>query len=260
MLRLKRAGLMVLTVMGWMCITTPAAAEWVIDLYGGGIFTTRPSVSITKNSEPGSSGTLALDATLKNVKIDTFGMGGLRLGYWFDTREQLLGFDLGLGLDMFYYPLRIPRQTVDATADANVDITTADPHVIAIGGESRPVELSDLDVDDAAVISPELLLRRSFFSNTDFPQGRLQPYLSIAPAFLFTHQHAGISVGVKSGIGISWQFHKHLALLAEYRFTHVPFATRDASLRLENTLIHNTRVEADLKAHFVVAGISLRFK
>ncbi|MDH3601536.1 MAG: porin family protein, partial [Candidatus Tectomicrobia bacterium] len=185
--------------------------------------------------------------------------GGLRLGYWFDTRDQLFGFDVGVGLDMFYYALKIPAQSVRANSNARIEVAIEDERFVIEPGEDQPVDLPSLDTDDTAVIAPEIMLRRPLLISPAFPNGRLQPYITFAPAFLFTDYDPNISVGVKVGAGLAWQFHRHFALVAEYRFTYFDFETNSANLLVEGVVIEQPDIEADLKTHFVVAGVSFRF-
>ena len=67
----------------------PAAAEWFLDLYGGGSFTQDTDVKFRDLSTPN-----------ERVKFNTVGTGGGRLGYWFD----LIGLPwLGVALDVSYF-------------------------------------------------------------------------------------------------------------------------------------------------------------
>jgi outer membrane protein with beta-barrel domain len=67
----------------------PAAAEWFVDVYGGGAFTGDVDVTIRD--------TTTVD---DRVKLDDELTGGGRLGYWFDT----LGLPwLGAALDVSYF-------------------------------------------------------------------------------------------------------------------------------------------------------------
>jgi opacity protein-like surface antigen len=111
---------------------------------------------------------------------------------------------------------------------------------------------------NSAVTSIELMLRRPFGVSSAFPHGRVQPYMTIAPALLFNDDNPGITVGVKAGAGLAWQVHKHIALLAEYRFTHFRFKTTNATVRVEGTVIQHPDIETDLDTHFLLAGISIR--
>jgi opacity protein-like surface antigen len=246
-------------IVAWLCAAPPATAEWMIDLYGGGGFVNNTDVSITRDTAADDISTASIDAHLKNVDIDDFPTGGLRLGYWFATRDQLLGFDVGLSLDLFYYALKIPSQSVRANSNVRIEVAIEDERFVIEPGEDQSIDLPSLDTDDTAVIAPEIMLRRPLLISPAFPNGRLQPYITFAPALLFTDYDPNISVGIKVGAGLAWQLHRHFALVAEYRFTYFEFDTDSATLLVEGVVIEQPDIEADLKTHFIVAGVSFRF-
>ena len=103
------------------------------------------------------------------------------------------------------------------------------------------------------------MLRYGLVVNDRFPHGQLQPYLTIGPAILFTASDATVTVGIKTEVGLAWQFWRHLALLAEYRFSHFEFETDDGNIVVENVAIRDPEIETTLNTHFIVAGLSLRF-
>ena len=251
--------LWMLAILAWLGAAQPATAEWIIDLYGGGGFVNNTDVSITSDTAADTISTASIDANLKNVDIDNFPTGGLRVGYWFDTRDQLLGFDVGLSLDLFYYALKIPSQSVRANSNARIEVAIEDERFVIEPGEDQAVDLPSLDTDDTAVIAPEIMLRRPLLVSPAFPNGRLQPYITLAPALLFTDYDPNITVGIKAGAGLAWQFHRHFALVVEYRFTYFEFDTHNATLLVEGAVIEQPDIEADLTTHFVVAGVSFRF-
>ena len=70
-----------------------------------------------------------------------------------------------------------------------------------------------------------------------FPKGQLQPYITAGPGIFIARgtnlvtgpglggptsrgSDTDAEIGVKAGAGLAWQFHRNLALVAEYRFTH----------------------------------------
>ena len=76
---------------------------------------------------------------------------------------------------------------------------------------------------------------------------------------MFTDYDPNITVGIKTGAGLAWQFHRYVALMVEYRFTYFEFETDSANLLVEGVVIQSPDIEADLHTHFVVAGVSFRF-
>lgn len=234
------------------------SAEWFLDLYGGAGFVQHTDVSIEKDTSGEGLSVSSLDAVLKDVKIDDFGTGGLRVGHWFDT-SRFIGLDVGLGVDAFFFKLETSSQTV--TSDANVDMTIGiiDEQVVIPAGNDQTTRLPAIEGDPTVVMSFEFMLRRPLFPTAAFPHGRLQPQLTVAPALMFTNDDFDLTLGVKVGGGLTWQFHKHVALFVEYRFTHFKLDVDDTSLLVEGVVIHDPDVELDLNTHHVVAGLSLRF-
>ncbi len=241
-----------------VCSADPSRAEWFIDVYGAIGFVNNDDISTTRATATEDISVTAIDATLKNVEIDDLLTGGLRFGYWFDT-TAVLGLDIGLGLDAFYFPLAAPSQTVRTASNVDIEISVAGERFVIPAGEDQDVRLPSIDADDTAVVAPELLLLRPFLTTSAFPHGRLQPYLTIAPALLISDTDPEITVGIKIGAGLQWWFHKHLALLAEYRFTHFALTINDSNLLVENVIIRRPDIEVDLLTRFIVAGLSLRF-
>lgn len=160
---------------------------------------------------------------------------------------------------MFYFPLRIPARTVRADSNVRIEVTIEGERFVLEPGEDQPVDLPAIDAADTAVVAPDVMLRLPLLVSPAFPHGRIQPYLTIAPALLFTDDDPVTSVGVKAGAGLAWQFHEHFGLMAEYRFTYFEFDTNNANLLVEGVTIRQPKIEADLTTHFIVAGISFRF-
>ena len=257
-LRIMTVHLMLTLMLVAFFAAAPAQAEWFADLYGGGGFFNSDDITIERDTADAGISVSSLDATLHDVDLDDRFSGGLRLGYWFDTRRLMAGFELGLGLDMFYFPLRVSKQTTRASANADIDISISGERITIDAGDDQEVEIPEIDAA-SAVLAPELMLRYGFFANDRFPHGQVQPYLTIGPAILFTTDEPTATVGLKAGAGLSWQFWRPLALLVEYRFTHFEFETNDGNLVVENVAIRNPEIETTIDAHFIVAGLSLRF-
>src|SRR5262245_19594645 len=83
-----------------------AGAEFAIDLYGGPSWTQSTDLNATGHDDRG----LAVDARLLDIKSNTGATAGLRLGYW----PGFLPY-VGIGMDLFFFSVPIPSQTVNAT-------------------------------------------------------------------------------------------------------------------------------------------------
>jgi opacity protein-like surface antigen len=123
---------------------------------------------------------------------------------------------------------------------------------------------------DVVGVSPELMLRWPLFATPEIPAGRLQPYLTVGPTFFIAHMKdtsnfappspqtdTDTSLGLKLGGGVAWQFHKHVAIFSEYRFTS--FEPTFACHHNLPGLPHRDRVRMDLDTHHFTTGISIRF-
>jgi len=243
-------------------IGTPVSAEWYFDVYGGGGFIENSDVTVRKkysiSNELGSA-TLRLRATLRDVEAKDFGTVGGRIGYWLESVPYV-----GIGLDAFMVDVDIPRQTVQADANATLDVTIRGREFHIDQGASLPVRTPSINLPTTAVASAvDFMFRYPLLRDAEFPKGRLQPYFSISPALLFTDADPDIELGVKVGTGIAWQFHKYFALFTEYRFTHFSPEVERGSFRVSQggvgTRIRKPEIGADLNTHYILAGLSVRF-
>ena len=110
------------------------------------------------------------------------------------------------------------------------------------------------------------MLRYPLMKSAKFPNGQLQPYITVGPAIFVAHAEdsqnfepsnqtdSDTSVGVKVGAGVAWQFTKTIAMFGEYRFTHFSpeFTFRDDVLGSAN-------LRTDVNTHYLLVGVSLRF-
>ena len=219
-------------------VTTPAHAEWAIDLFGGASWTKSADMDVSGHDSSG----LSVRSTLSDVELDTgFTVGG-RVGYWFEFAPFL-----GLGLDAFYFSLPIPAQTVSASDTFSGSFLGKPITFTSSGAANIPA----VDLPSAA-FSPQLMLRWPLLTSADAPKGRLQPYIGAGPAWAFTVKSDELAV-VLGGLvraGVAVQVFQHLALFAEYRYSFFPgFELQDRGLTLKT----------DLDTHHVVGGLSFRF-
>jgi len=221
----------------------PASAEWFGDFFLGAAFTSNKDLT---SESPGARD------IFEDVHFDkSFAFGG-RIGYWFETAPFVgpaVPF-VGLGLDVSRFHPDISSQIVTR---------------VETGGGIEPVLLADIDLSVTA-ISFDLMLRWPLLKSQQFPKGQLQPYFTVGPAiFIATaddtinfgppnnQSDTDTSVGVKVGLGLAWQFHKNLALLGEYRFTHF-----SPEFEFERLGVRRT-VDTNINSHDLLVGISYRF-
>ena len=230
---------------GVLCLTLfsrPVQAEVVGELYGGGAFTNGANVTDTSS--------LGIAVTLQNVKFDTSGTVGGRLGYWFDEVGSLGAF--GVGLDVFHFRANVDQQTVPLTVLQFAGTTTVQPINLSIVG-----------------IGFDLLRFRLHLDKSDeFKNGRVQPYFSVGPALFLTNisdtinftpanqSKSNTALGVKVGAGLNFHVTQALSLFGEYRFTHF---TAEGTFQDTAPPASQETLKTDLNTHHLVGGISFHF-
>jgi opacity protein-like surface antigen len=231
--------LMLTSALAFLVVASPAAAEWFTDLYIGGAFTEKHDVDT-------NFPTLGAQVTTLDVSFNNSFVGGFRGGYWFPA---LLGpLDLGVGLDVSHFAPNVSRQTS-----------------VFCGRVCVNGVFDDLDLS-VWTIGFDAMLRFPFMKSSQFPNGRLQPYLTVGPAIFVAHAEdsqnfepsnqsdSDTSVGVKVGAGVAWQFTKTIAMFGEYRYTHFSpeFTFRDDVLGSAN-------LSTAINTHYLLMGVSFRF-
>jgi opacity protein-like surface antigen len=206
-----------------------ALAEGFIDIYGGWASTQDADVDVSISSS--SLGFVSTESHTEKVDFDSSYALGVRAGYWFEKFPYV-----GIAGDLSYF---------------KAENKTTGIHVI-------PISLL-------------LMLRYPLFRSEKFPRGRIQPYAGIGPGFFIsvsdvdfrptlpkTFSGTSFDVGLDLRAGIAWQFHKHLALFGEYRYT-------DFSIDLEQTDIlyglagTKETMKTQLATNHFLIGISYRF-
>ena len=123
-------------------------------------------------------------------RIDPAVVGGLKLGTWF-VKEGFLGFNypdwakhLGFYVDFSYHRLDFRRIRMGsfATGIGQSIIPTYTPNNFWSEGT-------------AATLAFMFAARYGFLPDSEVPFGRLQPYLALGPAILFSSQEPGLTSG-----------------------------------------------------------------
>jgi opacity protein-like surface antigen len=250
----------------WVFLTvSSASAKWFVDLYGGGAVLEGNDVTVTSDKlsvsgiSPGNQlQGLSVHATMKDVEGDDFPFGGVRVGYWFDDAIPYLG----IGVDLIPFFLHTPAQRVRADSNATIEVEIDDDRFVIDRGTNLPTQLPPIG-EITGILSFDVMARYFVQQSTAFPQGQLQPYLTLAPALLLTDDSPDVAVGVKVGAGLRWYFTERLALFAEYRFTHFNPTIELQSLRVRVADIavkaKNPEIETDLNVHYGILGLSYQF-
>ena len=111
-------------------VLDPAEAELAIDLYGGPSWTQSADLRASGRDDTGNF----VDATLQDIRTNTGMTFGLRNAGQARIPSTTLPF-VGLGLDVFYFSIPVPGQTVQATGTLQSEI--AGTHHIVFGVSLR---------------------------------------------------------------------------------------------------------------------------
>lgn len=235
-----------------MVLPVGAKAEMYIEAYLGGVQAASDDQAFTvTRPEANEVARFRFDG-----RFDPAFMGGLKIGTWF-VREGFLGFNypdwmkyLGFYIDFSYHRLNLRR--------------TGGHFNDFIGGAlaASGVPFNFFSEGNAATLAFMFAARYGFFPDSEVPFGRLQPYVAVGPAVLFTSQTpsfripiSGFDVDADSqstavialavDAGVRWMALKNVSIdvcfnyrYAEpsfrYRFND-PFTFVEHSFRLEPT-------------------------
>ena len=226
--RLRRVKIPLLMLL--ICfVASPASAEWIAEVYGGGASTNK-SDSL---QSPGAT------ATLHNLKFDTSGEVGGKVGYWLNGLHEMGA--IGAGMDVFYFRTNLGQQTVLGTGN----------------GVSVLDTLTPINASVTTIAFDVFKLRLHLLQSEKFPLGQVQPMVSVGPALFLTsatptstnQNSKNTNVGFKAGAGAHVFLAEMVSLFGEYRFTHVV-----------NDLTFGQAIAATTRnTHHLIGGVSLHF-
>ena len=179
------AGIMVLAAV-LLFVPVGAQAEMYVEAYLGGNFAASTSMGMTATHTLG--GTVAYENHGIPGQIDPAFMGGLKIGTWF-VKEGFLGYNypdwmkyFGFYLDFSYHRLDFKNQRMSSMAVDNV------PAVFGASIIPTNVRNTFFSEGTAATLAFMFAARYGFLPDSEVPFGRLQPYLAVGPAILFSSQ------------------------------------------------------------------------
>jgi len=182
-----------------------------------------------------------LEGTLFDVDFSTSVSLGGRFGYWLQAYPNL-----ALAIDVSHFRPDLDRQTVGA----NVSL-------VGLGLSATGIAILDPVDISVTEISFDVMLRHPVLITNEFPNGQFQPYVTLGPGIFVTKAEltsglndTDVSVGVKIGTGVAWQFHRYVALFTEYRFTYFS----------PDLNANGIEVDTDVRTHRLLFGISYRFQ
>jgi opacity protein-like surface antigen len=211
----------------------PARAEMYVEAYLGGNFAGSASDTISGNwMDATGAGPFSYNSA---GHIDPAVVGGLKLGTWF-VKEGFLGMNypdwmkyLGFYLDFSYH--RLNFRTGKGTW---VNPTVPESFQDTFGTEGT-----------AATLAFMFAVRYGFLPDSEVPIGRLQPYVAVGPAILFSTQQLSFSsiptaavwslkppsrssadLALAVEAGLRWMALKNVSLDAsfKYRYAHPSYS------------------------------------
>ncbi len=184
------AGLLILAAV-LLVIPVGAKAEMYVEGYLGGILGASDTVN-TSVSRPEANEVARF--TFPGQGDAPVVVGGVRLGTWF-VKEGFLGANypdwmkyLGFYIDFSYHRHDLRRQN-----------GSLNDYVGGVLVANVPARL--FSEGNAATLAFMFAARYGFFPDSEVPFGRLQPYVAVGPAVLFTSQQPSILVPI-SGYNI----------------------------------------------------------
>ena len=175
---MRKARVLVVALALLALVAGTAQAEMFVEGYIGGNFAASSPNSITRTPP---IPTLVFTRGDYRGHIDPAFMGGLKLGAWFEQSGVLSGINfpawmkyLGFYLDFCYHRLDFPERTVGTWAIVNPP-STPFPRIWKSEGA-------------AATVAFMFAFRYGFLPDKEVPFGRLQPYVAVGPAIMFSWQ------------------------------------------------------------------------
>jgi opacity protein-like surface antigen len=121
--------------------------------------------------------------------IDPAFQGGIKIGTWF-VKEGFLGYNypewmkyLGFYLDFSYHRVDYPER-----AQGGI--------ITPFQGPAVPISYQAQSEGGAATLAFMFAFRYGFLPDSEVPFGRLQPYVAVGPAIMWTFQQPTFTVGV----------------------------------------------------------------
>ncbi len=165
-----------------------ARGEMYVEAYLGGMQGANAGMNATSNHPGGLFQTVEQHDI--SGKLDPAVIGGLKIGTWF-VKEGFLGMNypdwmkyFGFYLDFSFHRLNFRNQSGKTTAYDNF---------LNIPRGSVGTTNLFFSEGTAATLAFMFAGRYGFLPDSEVPFGRLQPYVAVGPAILFTTQHPRLS-------------------------------------------------------------------
>jgi opacity protein-like surface antigen len=262
------AALVLVPAMGWAQAKTPtsmAATEgsFMVEIYAGGGAASQNSSFIRDAKILGIPFTADLPGG-----IDPYVVGGMKFGYWFTPygTYAIAGMPdwmkyFGFYTDISYHKLNFSDQR----------------GTISVGG----VKIGNVGFDtNGSLVTWAFMFaaRYGFLPDSAVPFGRLQPYLAVGPAILFTNQdptlnvrvgaaNFGLSpaskdstnVGIAVETGLRYFFNKSISAEASFKYRYTSFRGSYAGAIPGTVLVYNYDTKADFNLFSGQVGVAYHF-
>ncbi|MFZ5452728.1 MAG: outer membrane protein [Thermodesulfobacteriota bacterium] len=259
------AGIMVLVVV-LVVLPVGAKAEMYVEAYLGANLAANANNETTGSyTIPGGGGAWPFSFNHQG-HIDPAFQGGLKVGTWF-VKEGFLGYNypdwmkyLGFYLDFSYHRVDFRRQNMRAV------------YATPTGPESYRDDF--FSEGNAATLAFMFAARYGFLPDSEVPFGRLQPYVAVGPAILFSSQRpnfytpawslqcpsqSSTDICLAVEAGLRWMALKNVSIDVSYKFRYANPTYSFDGVWDTNPLLHNFDFSPTFYFHSFQVGAAYHF-
>ena len=194
---MKKGKVFVVALALLALVAGTAQAEMYVEGYIGGNFAASDSSKIATglNLFP-----VTFNSGNVNGNIDPAFLGGIKLGAWFDQSGVLSGINFPTWMKYMGFFLDFQYHRVDYAQRAQTgSVTNFFPGTF-------PVNYQFKSEGAAATLAFMFAFRYGFMPDKEVPFGRLQPYVAVGPAIMFTWQQPTVRVNSVGPIALTAPF------------------------------------------------------
>ncbi|MCX5888645.1 MAG: hypothetical protein NTY36_04245 [Deltaproteobacteria bacterium] len=184
---MKKIGVLAVVVAMAFLFVGVASAEMYVEGYIGGVLPTTIGQSFTVVDQPIGQIASQRDHLRYSGSVDAAVLGGVKLGTWF-VPEGFAGMNyptwmkyLGFYTDFSYQNINVRNQRLGGTDQYSLTI----PKVFSTSASFLNAGFMNSE-GMAATWAFMFAGRYGFFADSEVPFGRLQPYVAVGPAIMFS--------------------------------------------------------------------------